>query len=224
MSTRIFAKRIGINQCYVVQGDGCIMIDTGPFKGAGAIVAWLDSIPVRPEEIGLLVLTHGHADHVGAAAAVNRITGARIALHADDRHALENGAIEWPAAVTLWGRVLRTCLKPMAPLARFPKADVDVALGNEGLSLEDYGIAGRVLHTPGHTPGSVSVLLETGDAFVGCMAHNGFPFRSGPGLPIFAEDLLKLRASWGMLLEQGATTIYPGHGRPFPSEAILGTL
>ncbi len=115
-------------------------------------------------------------------------------------------------------------LKPLTPLFRFHGDKVDVVLGNEGLSLADYGVPGRVIHTPGHTPGSVSVLLETGDAFVGCMTHNSFPFRLSPGLPIFAEDLPELRDSWRSLLEQGAETIYPAHGDSFPSGDILKAL
>ena len=111
-------------------------------------------------------------------------------------------------------------LKPFRPLFRFPGGKVDVVLGNGGLSLEEYGIPGRVIHTPGHTPGSVSVLLDTGDAFVGCMAHNNFPFRLIPGLPIFAEDLPKLRDSWRSLLGQGVETVYPGHGVSFSADVI----
>ncbi len=79
---------------------------------------------------------------------------------------------------------------------------------------------GRVIHTPGHTAGSVSVLLETGEAFVGCMAHNNLPFRLRPGLPIFAEDLEQLRESWKQVLNQGARTIYPAHGEPFSADII----
>ena len=92
---------------------------------------------------------------------------------------------------------------------------------NEGLSLIDYGIPGRIIHTPGHTLGSVSVLLDTGDAFVGCMAHNNPPFRLKPGLPIFAENLSMLKKSWRKLLDMGARTIYPGHGNSFSSREIL---
>ena len=92
------------------------------------------------------------------------------------------------------------------------------------MPLAECGIPGRVIHTPGHTAGSVSVLLETGDALVGCMAHSGFPFRLSPGLPIFAEDLEKLRKSWKLLLDQGAKTIYPAHGEPFSADIIRRVL
>ena len=49
---------------------------------------------------------------------------------------------------------------------------------------------------------------------------NGFPLRIGPGLPIFAEDLQKVKESWKMLLDKGANMIYPAHGNPFSAEII----
>lgn len=224
MSVDIYSKRLGINRCYVIKADGCIMVDTGPSMSERAIENWLQTIPFSPQEIQLIVLTHGHADHAGSAFRVKNITGARIAIHEHDKDMFENGVVVWPSAVTTWGRVARVILKPLSPLFRFPKGKVDVVLRDEGLSLTEYGIPGRVIHTPGHTLGSVSVLLETGDVFVGCMTHNSFPFRLSPDLPIFAEDLPKLRDSWKMLLEQGVNTIYPAHGDPFSSELIQQAL
>ncbi len=53
---------------------------------------------------------------------------------------------------------------------------------------------------------------------------NGFPLRPGPGLPTAAEDLLSVKESWRLLLEGGAETIYPGHGRPFSAEVIRRAL
>jgi glyoxylase-like metal-dependent hydrolase (beta-lactamase superfamily II) len=81
--------------------------------------------------------------------------------------------------------------------------------------LVDAGAPGKAIHTPGHSAGSVSVLLDSGEAFVGDLAMNGFPLRLTPGFPIFAEDMAKLRESWQLLLAQGARMIYPAHGKPF---------
>jgi hydroxyacylglutathione hydrolase len=123
------------------------------------------------------------------------------------------------------GSCIAWVLKPLTPfLFRFPATQVDMVLGDEGLFLAEYGIPGKVIHTPGHTAGSVSVLLETGDAFVGCMAHSGLPFRLSPGLPVFAEDLEQLRQSWQLLLSHGARTIYPAHGEPFSADVIRKAL
>ena len=218
MSVDIYSKRLGINRCYVIKADGCIMVDTGPPQSERVIEEWLDSLPFCPSEIQLIILTHSHADHVGSAMGVKRITGAKIAIHEYEKDMFENGDVVWPSAVTAWGRVARVLLTPLKPLFRFPEGAVDVLIGNDGLSLAEYGIPGRVIHTPGHTLGSISVILETGDAFVGCMTHNSPPFRLKPDLPIFAEDLPKLRESWKTLLSQGVDTIYPAHGDSFPSE------
>jgi len=82
------------------------------------------------------------------------------------------------------------------------------------------GVPGKILHTPGHSPGSVSLVLDSGDAFVGDTAVNGFPLRYGPGLPPFAEDLPELKKSWRKLLEHGAKTIHPAHGKAFSADVL----
>jgi len=75
-----------------------------------------------------------------------------------------------------------------------------------------------VFPTPGHSAGSVTVLLDTGEAFVGDMAMNGLPLRLGPGLPAFAVDLPGLKESWKSLLDRGVKTIYQSHGKPVSVE------
>ena len=71
-----------------------------------------------------------------------------------------------------------------------------MALDDQGLSLKKYGIAGKVISTPGHTYGSISLVLESGEAFVGCLAHNRPPFVLKPKLPIYAKDIDQLKESW----------------------------
>ena len=97
-------------------------------------------------------------------------------------------------------------------------------LDNNDFPLEELGIEGRIIFTPGHSPGSVSVVLNSGEAFAGCMAQNGFPFTSKPTFPIYAFDIEQLKKSWKKLLQIGVKTIYPGHGDPFPVELITESL
>jgi glyoxylase-like metal-dependent hydrolase (beta-lactamase superfamily II) len=200
------------------------MIDTGPIQSGKKIEKWFDEIPVSPQEIRLIILTHGHCDHVGSALRIKKLTGAQIAVHRDDSLMVENAQLVLPSAASTWGHIVRCLFRTLLPILRFNAFKADMIIGDEELSLEDYGIPGKIIHTPGHTPGSVSVLLETGDAFVGCMTHNNFPFRLRPNLPIFAEDLSRLRESWKLLLDAGAKTIYPAHGNPFSSEEMLKVL
>jgi glyoxylase-like metal-dependent hydrolase (beta-lactamase superfamily II) len=99
-------------------------------------------------------------------------------------------------------------------------AEADILLGDDDFDLGAYGIPGRVLHTPGHTLGSVTVLLESGEAFVGDLAMSARIMRMKPGPPIFAEDIKMVMQSWKKLRESGVRKIYPAHGRPFPIEVL----
>lgn len=225
MGVSIYPIPLGLDRCYLIQDKGGIIVDGGFPRKARAFKKAIEVIRIKPDEIRLIVLTHGHFDHVGSAKEIREITGARIAIHRHDKDYLERGLVVWPPGVTAWGHIIRLALAPFAPfLFPFAPTQVDVVLGDEGLPLAEYGIPGKVIHTPGHTLGSVSVLLETGDAFVGCLAMNGLPFRLSPGLPIFAEDLEKLKESWRLLLDQGARTIYPAHGEPFSADIIRKAL
>jgi glyoxylase-like metal-dependent hydrolase (beta-lactamase superfamily II) len=97
----------------------------------------------------------------------------------------------------------------------------DTVLEERIISLNAYGIPGVVIHTPGHTAGSVSVLLDDGRALIGDLAMNGLPSLSfRPRLPIVAQDLPQLARSWRLLCEAGATIVYPGHGAPFPAQSL----
>ncbi len=225
VSVSIDAIRVGITNTYVIRDRGAILIDPGePGKGK-IVLGKLAALPVRPEDIRLMVVTHGHFDHIGAASKLREVTGARIAIHRDDAHWIRQGVVTMPGGVTPWGRFLYGLTRAVIlPFLRVAPVEPDLVLEEDGLSLKDYGIAGKVVHTPGHSPGSMSVLLDTGDVFVGDMAMNGFPFCRKPSLPIFADDPAQVRESWRRLLNMGARVAYPAHGRPFPADALREVL
>ncbi|NTV58665.1 MAG: hypothetical protein HGA74_15485 [Deltaproteobacteria bacterium] len=101
--------------------------------------------------------------------------------------------------------------------ASVPPLPVDLILGDEGLSLEPYGIAGQVIHTPGHTQGSVSILLEGGHALVGDLAMAMPPLRFRPGLSTFGSDMETLKAS---ARTDARVPVFPAAGPSTPSPTI----
>lgn len=222
MALKIIPFRTSINTAYILKDQGSVLVDAGYNKDAKGFSLLLDSHQIDPEDIQLILPTHGDFDHAGGAGTLRELTGAKIALHEKDREIVEKGIFHWPHGVTPWGRVSRAMLMPfMKNKVKPPPTKVDLVLGDEGMSLKEYGIDGQVVYTPGHTYGSISVVLESGDAFVGCLAHNRPPFVLKPKLPIYALDLELLKESWMKIIKLEAKTIWPGHGKPFPIEKIL---
>ncbi|WP_372950553.1 MBL fold metallo-hydrolase, partial [Mariniphaga sp.] len=198
---QIFTLKFGINRCYIIKGDKVVMVDAGPPNKLKSFIKQLASFNINPKEIKLIVLTHGDFDHIGSAKEIKEITGAKVAIHENDRNFLEEACFNWPPGVTRWGKTSRLLLKPFAQKIKIPHQKPDIVLSNADFPLGEFGIDGKIIYTPGHTWGSVSVVLNSGDSFVGCMAHHGFPFTLSPNLPIYATDLERLKESWYILLD-----------------------
>jgi glyoxylase-like metal-dependent hydrolase (beta-lactamase superfamily II) len=152
----------GINSFCFVEDDGSVtLVDCG-LKGAPCkLVAALAELGKTPSDVRRIVLTHAHADHAGGAAKMRRTTAAPLAVHDADAAYLRSG--QSPPRESRLGKVLA-----MLPGGGFPAVEPDETFG-DGDRLD---VAGGVLvvHTPGHTPGHVSLLHEpsgvliTGDA------------------------------------------------------------
>lgn len=205
---------------FLINGDrGAILVDTGFPKHEAHFHRKLQRLRIEPRRIALIVATHGHADHVGNLGALKREIGAKVAIHRADSHLVRSGIVAVPPAATAWGRILSLFFRILSPLGRFDPIEPEIIIDGE-FSLEEFGITGRIIPTPGHTAGSVSVILERGETFVGDLVVNAFPFAMGLGIPAIAENVQDIYVSWQKLLSAGATTIYPSHGKPFPADRL----
>jgi hydroxyacylglutathione hydrolase len=216
---KIHTIPLGIVNLYLLQGEKSVLIDAGIPGQVKSFLRGLEKTGVKPGDISLVIITHGHMDHTGIAKEIVKITGAKLAVHQRDREALETGKSPIPPGTTVFGKVL-SALGQLMPEISVPPARADIIMGDDGLSLDRFGIPGRIVYTPGHTLGSVSVLLESGEAFVGDLAMSARFMRRKPGPPIFAEDIKLVLQSWRVLLDSGVQIIYPAHGKPFSSEVF----
>jgi glyoxylase-like metal-dependent hydrolase (beta-lactamase superfamily II) len=224
MKLEIFRVKLGLNSCYLIRGKDVVMIDGGMPKKLKVFKRVLSRLGINPSDIKLIVLTHSHFDHSGSAREIREFTGAKIAIHESERTYLEDGGMIIPKGVNFYGKITKPWLFAIFKKISFPKLKPDILITDEPYPLKAYGIDGNIIHTPGHTVGSISVILDSGEAFVGCMAHNGFPFRLRPGLPIYAQDIEVIKRCWKILIDSGIKMIYPGHGKPFPVEVIKKSL
>ena len=118
-----------------------ILVDTGTADAGPAILDYLRKIRMKPSDIGTIIITHTHPDHVGGLAAIKRETPAKVAAHRIEADFISKKK-------TYAG-------PPGAAVQRHPGTPVDVLL--EDGSVQD-GL--RVIFTPGHTTGSISLLDE----------------------------------------------------------------
>ncbi len=150
------------------------MIDGGSPNKAEAFKQAIEKIQMNPQDIKLMVLTHGHFDHIGSAKEIKEITGAKIAMHLSDIDYIDKS--KWthmlPKGVGIWGSINSALTHVAIPFINFPPFEVDIVIRDEGMPLTGFGIPGKVVYTPGHTAGSISVILDSGDAFIGCLAQN----------------------------------------------------
>lgn len=216
---KIHTIPLGLVNVYVLKGEKSVLVDAGIPGQEKLFLRGLEKAGVKPGEISLVIITHSHMDHTGIAKEIIEITGAKLAVHQRDQEALETGKSPIPPGTTVFGKVL-SAMGQLIPEVSVSPARADIILGDDGLSLDRFGIPGRVVYTPGHTLGSVSVLLESGEAFVGDLAMSARFMRREPGPPIFAEDIKLVMQSWQLLLDSGVHIIYPAHGRPFSSEVF----
>lgn len=220
MTPEIYRLGLGVCNCFLIREEGTLLIDAGPPNQAGRFRKALARISIDPGDISLLLITHGHWDHIGSAAEIKETTGCQLAVNRREVAWLEEGVKRLPPPIGLWGSVLTLGLRLISPAISVTGVAVDISLVDAEWSLEPLGIGGRVLHTPGHTSGSVTVLLNTGDAFVGDLAMNRLPLRIGPGMPPVGDSALTIRQSWRRLLDAGARRIHPSHGHPFDAGVL----
>ena len=224
MRTEIHRLLLGFTNCYLIREEGLILVDAGgPGKGRWFLKE-IGRLGIAPREVSLILLTHGHWDHAGSLREIKKLTGAATAVNHREREWVEQGIKAVPPAFGPGRRLRRAIALTWTFFIRFHGTPVDISLGDEEFSLEAHGIRGRVLHTPGHSLGSMSLLLDTGDAFVGDLAMTGRPRRDVPGVPMYAEARAAVKSSWRLLLDKGARRIHPAHGKSFDAEVLANLL
>jgi len=220
--------RLGAGRVYLYQeadpstslrASRLTLIDTGLAGSAERIFAAIERLGRRPEELRQVVITHYHRDHTGALADVVERTGAQVLVHALDAPVVRGERPPAPPNPTGAWRLLRPLLARGDATAKPVRVDRELTDGDE---IELDGGA-RVVHAPGHTPGSIAIYVASRRLlFAGDAAANAFGVGppSGP-FGLFNEDRTQLRASFRKLAELDFEVACFGHGPPLQRDACL---
>jgi hydroxyacylglutathione hydrolase len=211
-------QRIPVREtnCYLLQGGGgTVLIDPGPVGGASTVVAGAAEAGVRPEDVRLILVTHGHLDHYGAAAEVKAWCGVPVAAYHSEPTFSQDRRNALPPAQTIRSSIVRWFYLLLSPLAHFAPLKADLLL-DDGAGLSPYGVDAQVMLVPGHSPGSVAVVTAEGDAFVGDLFAN----YAVPSQPIYLSDREAWQRSYEQIQALGPRMVYVGHGEPFPGDKL----
>lgn len=190
--------------------DGLILVDAGLPGSEHLLWVQMKAHGFSPRDLRLVILTHAHLDHCGCLPAVLRESGALLAAHPLAAFRLRGGPVILPEGRMLWGKTLAAFFRLFRPWLSTPCLEVGLML-EDGASLEDWGLPARILHTPGHTADSLSLLLEDGTALVGDLVV-GWGRWAWPQ-PYFIEDDQALAASIARLREMRPRRLYASHWR-----------
>lgn len=218
MAVIVHKIRVGVSLCYLIEGDeGVVLVDTGTRGHEHGIIRRLGRLGGK--DLRLVFVTHAHLDHYGSAAALRRLTGAPVGIHRADAEAMARG--ETPLGeVRGWGKVMQGLMPLIGRFTRPEPTPADV-LFEDGGRLDAFGIDAEVLHTPGHTPGSSTLVVEGRLAFVGDLVST----RGRPHAQLFyATDWPALDRSLRCLQGLDLDRVYTGHGGRTMSGKAFNTL
>jgi len=201
----------GVNaNCYVVVGEGLVLIDTGLPNNRKRIETYIrDTLKRNPADLETIILTHFHIDHIGNVAELKNISGAKVAVHKDDAdYIVGKKSMPRPKGVRgFFFKVISSFFKVKYIYPDLLLKDNDLI---EGL---------LCIHTPGHTPGSICLYDSNRKIlFVGDILRFMDGKLEGPPAQ-FTMNINEAKKSIKKISTLEFDTMLSGHGEPLMSGA-----
>lgn len=212
----IFQILSGRSNSYLIRYEkGNILVDTGKKSAFDELIESLRQLHVQMNEIGYLVLTHTHFDHCQNAAKLKSLANCQIILGQPEADFAISGYTPLPkcffpgtwliSRIGNWIGKARFGYNPFSPDLLIQD---EILLGNQRIV---------ILPTPGHSSGSVSLIIDSEIALVGDTLFGVF---HNSVMPPFGDDLPQMIKSWSSLLSFNCHTYLPGHGKQIKHDLL----
>lgn len=200
------------NVFLLTNGQRNLLIDTSVSRNWKKLQREIDRLPIN--NLDALILTHAHFDHVANACRIKARYNTYIVAHKLEALYLQKGEMKIPGGTVFFTRMLMHLIVWLTGIVKitYEPCEPDV-LVDSFYDFKGIGFNAYLMHTPGHSPGSISFIVDdeiaiVGDAMFGIFRNSIFP--------PFAEDADLMVKSWGKLLETGCHIFLPAHGSANP--------
>lgn len=216
-NTSVLHISLGMVNSYLLKGNKCVLVDAGYPGCAEKILSFMEKHNINPTDLSLILITHGHSDHFGSIDKLKDITGAKVAIHKLDADSIRCGKNPPLHARDLKGKLFANAIKADVP--GFQGFEPDILIDSE-LSLTEFGVDAKVIHTPGHTNGSISVAVSSGELIIGDLISGSFIRKNKPEYSSYSDDFQQMKNSMWAVMQLSPRILYVGHGGPFLPDQI----
>ena len=197
------------NSFLINSQNNYILIDTGRANSWKKLSSKLDEI-LGKAKLSCLILTHTHFDHVENAAKIKENYKSIIIVHQSESEYLMHGNSPLPKGSNLaTGFMTEVLGKKLESRYQYEKVNPDIIV-DQRYDLIDFEFNAYIIHTPGHSKGSLSIIIDNeitvvGDAMFGVFGNSIYP--------PFADDPETMVKSWNNLINTNCDLFLPGHGK-----------
>lgn len=198
--------------CYLISsGPEMVLVDAGMRGSSRKVEKYLKEMGKNLSDIKYIFITHADIDHVGGAAEMKKMTGAKLVIHQ-----AETGVLSGKIRGKHVKGPLGLLFKLLAPVVRFQPVEPDIVI-KENTELAGF----KVIHTPGHSVGSICLFQPGKVLFAGDALRSD---RSGnPKLPskMMTADIVQAKVSVALIAGLEFDTLLCGHGAPVKGNAAV---
>lgn len=209
--TKIFQVLSGRSNSYFIKTNKLnVLVDTGKISSFLKLQHNIRLLSKEHQNIDILILTHTHFDHCQNAANLQNQNACKILMHESEKDYVVKGYTPVPKGTTMISKTIyslgsKTLLKRFS----YEPFSPDI-LVNDNFQFPEEKINLQIVATPGHSSGSICLIIDDEIALVGDTLFGVFP---NSVFPPFADSIPELIKSWSKLLNTNCHTFLPGHGK-----------